>query len=780
MNDIMLRERPASFFSEPWRDATPLGNGLTGALVYGGAEIETILLNRYDLWHFERLCPVPDVSADFAHMRACMERGEYTAAKSVLSDALKAHGYSPDPGVPCPVGVLRIQTSPIGMFKHYRRTLRMDTGEYALAFDEGENRIASECFISRVCDVLYYRMYSQVQKRFTVTFSLHDDGTPNTARTLRELEGKYSLRYRDGHIFFLAENHGLKYGAVVKVVGGSCDEDRILANGSELCLAVKCFSGRTELTEEIMEKELAEAGADYDAELARHTDVHKKLYESVELSLYDGAPHTNEQLLAAAYEDEASPELIERIWKFGRYLFISGTNENGLPFPLYGLWHGEYAAPWAQNVANINVEMIYWHCLNGSLYGLMRPLIRYYCEDLEPYREYAAKLFGCRGIFLSVYSTPVCMQPAPVVPVIVNYIGVAGWLGNLFYKYYKLSGDTETLEKYIYPFLCEAAAFYCDYITYDENGCAVIAPSVSPENSPRNFVPDKHAANMEHPMPTAKNATMDFAIVKELLTNLIELAETARAVKPAPEALCVWKETLRRIPGYKVNADGAIAEWMSDEFEDNYFHRHLSHIYPVYPGKEIGFSHPLLEAFKKAVELRVLQGQSGWSLMHMAAIYACLQNADGAIECFDVLGKGCMADSFMTLHNDYRHMGVTLEYQFAPMQLDAAMGAVNALQLMLFNEQNGTLCFLPALPARLKRGSVRGLSFVGGEADVSWDENGFCATVRALRAVRLKLVLPEGDHAVTVGEKPVPHDENNEYVLNVGDTLRISARSGCC
>ncbi len=773
MNDTMLRTRPASFFSEPWRDATPLGNGLTGALLYGGAEIETVLLNRYDLWHFERLCPVPDVSADFAHMRALMERGEYMTAKNVLSDALKAHGYSPDPGVPCPVGVLRIQTSPIGMFKHYRRMLQMDTGEYGLSFDEGENRITSGCFISRVRDVLYYKLSSQTQKRFTVTFALHDDNTPATARTLRELEGKYSLCYRGDHIFFLAENHGLKYGAAVKVVGGVCDEDRIIADGNGLCLAVKCFSGRTELTEEFMEKELAEAGTDYDAELAAHMLEHKKLYESASLSLYDGEPHTNEELLAAVYEDKASPELIERIWKFGRYLFISGTAEKGLPFPLYGLWHGEYASPWAQNVANINVEMIYWHCLNGNLYGLMRPLIRYYCANLEPYREYATKLFGCRGIFVSVYSSPVCMQPAPVVPVIVNYIGVAGWLGNLFYKYYKLTKDTETLETYIYPFLCGAAEFYCDYMTRDENGNAVIFPSVSPENSPRNFVPEKYAANMEHPMPTAKNATMDFAIIKELLGNLIELAETQKTVRPSPESLSVWKKTLQSIPDYKVNTDGAIAEWMSDEFEDNYFHRHLSHIYPVYPGQEITFSHPLLGAFKKAVELRVLQGQSGWSLMHMAAIHACLKNAESAAECFDVLGKGGMLDSFMTLHNDYRHMGVTLEYGYAPMQLDAAMGAVNALQLMLFNERGGTLCFLPARPARLARGSVRGLSFVGGETDFAWDEHGFCATVRALHTIKIKLLLPKGEHTVRLDGKLLPYNKESEYSLQAGEELLV-------
>jgi alpha-L-fucosidase 2 len=219
----------------------------------------------------------------------------------------------------------------------------------------------------------------------------------------------------------------------------------------------------------------------------------------------------------------------------------------------------------------------------------------------------------------------------------------------------------------------------------------------------------------------AQNATMDFAILKELLTNLLCGMEITGMYADEAEAL---RTLLGKIPPYMLNEDGAVKEWMHPAIKDNYHHRHLSHIYPVFPGTEVtAHSQPaLFEAFKQAVRLRKLGAQSGWSLAHMASIYARMGDGDKSAECLDIMVKSVIMESLMTTHNDWRKMGITLEWEGeAFVQLDADFGIVNALQEMLFCPQKDALSILPALPERLEKGSVRGLVFPEGRVDIAWE-----------------------------------------------------------
>lgn len=223
-----------------------------------------------------------------------------------------------------------------------------------------------------------------------------------------------------------------------------------------------------------------------------------------------------------------------------------------------------------------------------------------------------------------------------------------------------------------------------------------------------------------------------------------------------------------------VNEDGAIKEWMSDEFEDNYFHRHLSHIYPLFPGSEISESDPLIKNFEKAVDMRVLQGQSGWSLMHIAGIYTCLARAEDAIKCIDILCKGCLLNNMMSMHNDYRDMGVTLDLgQFAPIQLDADMGAVNVIQLMIFSEKNGCLNILPSLPKRLKKGMVKNFAFYGGSVNITWDASMLEVRIFAKEKIKTKIKLPEGQYMIKSETEESRYSADKEYILEKDHILTI-------
>ena len=284
----------------------------------------------------------------------------------------------------------------------------------------------------------------------------------------------------------------------------------------------------------------------------------------------------------------------------------------------------------------------------------------------------------------------------------------------------------------------------------------MLYPSVSPENSPENFMNDDRSKHMAHQMPTARNAAMDFGILKELLTNLVSLSDEGYFDEAS---VGKWKNALDAIPPYMVNESGAVCEWMDKRFEDNYLHRHLSHIYPLFPGNEITKKDSLYGAFKKAVDMRILGAQSGWSLAHMSGIYCAMGEGERALECLDILSKSCLLDNFFTLHNDYRYTGLTLDMGYlAPVQLDAILGSVNAVQMMLFGFDGDTVQFLPALPARLAKGKVKGFAFNLGKADFEWNtkEKHFAAEIRIERDGETEIILPE-----EFGELKVFFDDND-------------------
>ena len=237
--------------------------------------------------------------------------------------------------------------------------------------------------------------------------------------------------------------------------------------------------------------ELSAMTASYDKLLDAHVSLHGRLFNTVKLQLGDAEDNrSNEELLIEAYGGEAPTALIQKMWAFGRYLFISGTHAEGQPFGLYGLWGGDYRLIWMHNMANINVQMIYWHVSSGGLTELMPTLINYYDSMMDDFRKNASKLYGCRGIYIPAGSTPGIGVPNQVVPVIMNWTGGAGWLAQHYYEYYLYTGDKTLLKDKVLPFMQEVALFYEDFLVIDEDGFYKYYPSVSPENTPLNFMPE--------------------------------------------------------------------------------------------------------------------------------------------------------------------------------------------------------------------------------------------------------------------------------------------------
>ncbi|MFM9276676.1 glycosyl hydrolase family 95 catalytic domain-containing protein [Paenibacillus jiagnxiensis] len=554
------------------------------------------------------------------------------------------------------------------------------------------------------------------------------------------------------------------------------------SSSHRVLLLIKLFTGGSREQEwERLQRELAGITDDYETLLARHAALHRPLFHTSSLDIDDAGDddRSNEQLLFEAYEGEAPTGLVRKLWEYGRYLFISGTSADSQPFGLYGLWCGDYLLPWTHNMANENIQMMYWHAGVGGLSELTPSLFRYYNGLMDDFRENARRLYGCRGIYIPAGTTPGSGVPNQIVPVIMNWTGAAGWLARHYYEYFQFTCDKQFLTETALPFMTAALQFYEDFLVLDENGFYRIYPSVSPENTPQNFMPPD-GQQIAHPMPTTISATMDIAILKELLTNVIE---GSRLVGVNSGDIPRWEKMLTRIPPYQINEDGSIREWMHPAFDDRRDHRHLSHIYPVFPGQEVtSESHPeWFQAFDIAVRQRLLGAQSGWSLAHMASIYARLGDGEQALESLNILTRACLMNNLFTLHNDWRNMGICMEMASAPVQLDANMGWVNAVQEMLLFVSAREIRILPALPSKWKTGAVRDWRIHGGRISFAWNlpKGAFTLELTAEWPISADIRLPDlfTDYTYTKGgaakSSPVLPGILVPFTLVAGEGLMI-------
>ena len=748
-HDLVMK-RPASAFSHRWLDATPIGNGETGVLFYGGVAAEHLVINRSDMWYDGEDAPVPNVSSCVSEMRALQQQGKYREANDVMYEALRRENYGTRLADMRVLGDVKLTFSCLGVYSRYRRVLHMDTAEAEVFYDLGKAAYRRRYFVSRKRDIVVMEICSEEKTNFSLRSGFFETREGRRELKVRESDAAAAAYRTDGNCYiYSSANAGKYFGIVSRVISDgevNVEESGIsVKNTSRSLVLVKAFSEaeNREAAENLAVSSLKACPESYAELFEENLPLYQALYKTADLTLYAGETyHSNAELLTEAKDGELSVELAEKLWRFGRYLFISGTTQTGLPFPLYGVWPYGYECMFTHHVANENVQSIYWHTDVGGLSALVPPLIKYYYDRMDKFRENARQLYGCRGIFVGTYTTPKNAAVAWFVPVILHFCGVAGWLSSHFYRYYLFTGDETLLKEKILPFMLEAAEFYEDYHYLDEKGNFSLYPAVSPENSPMEY----YNKALPHSMPVTKNPTIEIAIVKELLQNLITLS------KAHPELsvkVPTWEKMLSAIPAYRVNKDGAIAEWMDENLSDAYDHRHVSHLYPIFPGTELEDAQEkeLIAACKRAVDLRENGSFCGWSMPHMSAIYSRLRETEKAFDTMNALTKVCVLDNFFTLGYDYRDMGITgficgSEFQ-AKVQLDALLGYVNALQEMLIFTSPKILRLLPACPKQFGKGSAT-FRFATGIVEMRWnaEEKQCHGTITALRPTNVSLELP--------------------------------------
>lgn len=748
--DTLILRGPASWWRNNWREALVSGNGVLGASFYGGSKHQTVMVSHTDLWHGGRKDELPDVHNALARMREKMDEGRFLEASWEIVNELKAQGYQSRLEAPLPVGDLQITIAPLGAFSHYQRALYMNTGEACAQWLDSQKAFETGGFVSRADDMVLYRIQAEDRLlNVSLKLDMHKTEGEKPGDLIKHIEESQESHAEGEYLTYTAANvDGTDYGMAARVytdgkLQAVFGDTLKIQEASQVVIGIKVFI-KDEKCRGIarVKKELESFDMNYELAQKRHAILHEPLYKSAEITFYGNQSQSNEELLNEAFWEAGSSELTEKLWRFGRYLFISGTREDSNPFALYGLWSGSWRPMWPHNMANENLQMIYWHCFTGNLASIHEAVFRYYNQRMDEFRENARKLFGCRGIFMTAGTTPGISAPNQIVPVIMNWTGAAGWLAQHYTRYARYKKEESYRKEWILPYLNEVAEFYEDFITFYPDGRIKIYPSVSPENTPVNFMPPENI-QMAHPMPTTINSTIDLAIVKEFFSNMLILAEEYDGFENRKK---LWKKILDAIPPYRKNELGAVKEWQEDCFSDRYDHRHLSHIYPVFPGYEVNsVDHPEeMAMYKEAVRLRKIDAQTGWSMAHMAAIYARFDDGEMAMECLDNMAKACLLPNFFTLHNDWRGMGITLNMDPAPVQLDAVMGYVNAVQEMLFYTSPTLLKLLPALPGKLSKGSLKRFRYADGSLDMEWDRKAgvFQAVFSARAAHKIRIQLP--------------------------------------
>lgn len=759
-----------------WQDALPTGSGVVGAMLYGNVVADEVLLNHGGLYYPFGVPATADVSDQLPRIRQLIEAGDCRGAAQLLPTAY-AERTGTEPGSTSagrdpyqPFCTIALGTHTDGPFRKYRRGVDFATGRVWVTWSDAAATFTREAFVCRLTDTVYLRIRSDTPGTVNCTLGLtktrSEQVAANTvaASKLDQINMDSSQQASVDHrsISFAGRYpNGFAFGAIgqVTLAGGalSSNDDALVIKGAdEVVLRVRL--GLSEVPDTSVFAGSADDGQTYDQVFSEHVAIHGELFERMTLSLGklpDQATHEstddmgqgefnqpgdgmacNERLLMQAFDGDVPDVLTQRMFEFGRYLLICSSRPGGLPANLQGIWNGDYAPAWNSDIhTDENIQMNYWQALPGGLTEAALPLFDYFEKHLPDFRENAKNVLGCRGIFIPIAMTT---HGREIPSTWSNWTAAAGWIAQHFYDYYQFTLDRTFLAERAVPWLKQVAAFYEDFLMEGEHGQLVFNPSLSPENRPAG-------GNSL----LCINATMDVAICREVLTNLCEGCELL-GIESAGVAR--WRAMLKKLPAYEINEDGAMKEWLHPNFKDNYHHRHQSHIYPVFPGLEVTAEsdHAIFEACRVAVEKRLVIGltsQTGWSMAHMANIYARLGEGDRALECLELITRSSTGPNLLTYHNDWRRMGLSLSgWGEPPFQIDAIFGFTAAVLEMLVFSKPGLIKLLPALPERWSRGEAAGVACRGGlTVDMRWDvEQGrFRASLVSTRDHRVRIVLPK-------------------------------------
>ena len=746
---------PAGWWGATWREAVPTGNGVIGAAAYGGAANEVVMITHSDSWWQGNVGVLQDVADKLKDVRKKMDEGEVRDAEDVLKNALIAKHYRPTLSYPLPLCDFHVDMRLDRAVKEYNRVLNMENGEVSVSFKDGPTRYDRSMFVSRAQNMLVYEITRTGSKPIDVTFSLdlHDKFNVRTPDAVSKLPDGVNIKYEKYFMHFSARSDsGAEFGAVgfIKHFGGDqvVENSGITIRGAEkIVVFIRPFvESQREKEWKAIHESLKGIKSTYEQLLKEHTPLHNKLFNSAELDLdADGRDVPTDELLHKAFvEGDISAALLEKLWAYGRYPMICGASDASHPLSPYGLWCGDYKAPNSQIDASGSLQNTYCHVLAGNLADQMLSVFTYYESVLDDLKKNASRLYGCRGIFIPsvmAHGTGVLGQ---IDSKVIHFTAVAGWIAQLFYDYYLYTDDLKFLKTRALPFMKEVSLFYENFLKIGADNKYESCPSYSPDTTPANY-----SNGGVDTLQIARNSTVDFAVVKELLRNLVEGSERAGMNKAE---IVKWKDMLTRMPDYKTGEDGTVREYIDSAFTDNVASASTALFYPVYPGNEITIaSEEDAKRFYTTAKKRVASANrehTSMSLTKYASIFARLGDGETALDIISTVTRTMAMNNLIFSATDWRGMGVGNNGNWAQYTVESNMNITGALQEMLVQSDSASIRILPALPDALPKGEISGLQTRTGVevTSLSWDKRKGTVLIKlkSRRAVKIDMVLPEG------------------------------------